>query len=86
MTEFEPKTWSTVCALTDLAMNALAEVERTLMAVDGGSLTPLEFRTLLWVRCSLASLYGVRADEMLADVDSFPEAPDGDWVRSLMAD
>ena len=86
MTEYEPKTWSSVCALTDVAMDALADLEQTLMAVDGSSLTPLEFRTLLWVRCSLASLYGVRADELLADAESFAGILDGDWVSSLVPD
>ena len=86
MTEYQPKTWSSVCSLTDVAMGALAEVEQTLMAIDGSSLTPLEFRTLLWVRCSLASLYGVRADELLADADSFAGMLDGDWVSSLTSD
>lgn len=56
------------------------------MAADGSSLTPLEFRTLLWVRCSLASLYGVRADELLADADSFAGMLDVDWVGSLISD
>jgi hypothetical protein len=86
VTEYEPKSWGSVCALTDVAMYALADVEQTIMAVDGRSLTPLEFRTLLWVRCSLASLYGVRADEMLSDVESLAGVLDGDWVGSLIAD
>lgn len=86
MTENEPKTWTSVCELTEVAMDALADVEQTLMAVDGSSLTPLEFRTLMWVRCSLASLYGVRADELLADADSFAGMLDGDWLKSLVTD
>lgn len=86
VTENEPKTWKNVCELTGVAMDALAEVEQTLMAVDGSSLTPLEFRTLMWVRCSLASLYGVRADEMLADADAFAGVLDGDWLKSLVID
>ena len=86
VTENEPKTWNSVCELTDVAMDALADVEQTLMAVDGSSLTPLEFRTLMWVRCSLASLYGVRADELLADADTFAGVLDGDWLKSLIID
>ena len=86
VTKYEPKTWNSVCELTDVAMDALADVEQTLMAVDASSLTPLEFRTLMWVRCSLASLYGVRADELLADAESFTAVLEADWLASLIAD
>lgn len=49
-------------------MEALVDVERALIAEDGdGLLTPYEFRTLIWVRCSLATLYGIRADESVGD-------------------
>jgi hypothetical protein len=77
------KDWTTVCELTDRAMGALVGVERALMAVDDSRLNPLEFRALLWARCSLATLYGIRADEAadeaLADVDAF----DLDWASRL---
>jgi hypothetical protein len=86
VTDHEPKTWNSICELTDVAMDALAAVEQTLMAVDGSSLTPLEFRTLMWVRCSLASLYGVRADELLADADCLAGVLEGDWLKSLAVD
>jgi hypothetical protein len=71
------KQWTTICQLTDPAMDALVEVERFLMAMDGDKLTPHEFRALLWVRCSLACLYGLRADEAMVDVD---------WFDSLLLD
>ena len=67
MTDAVPKNWSTVCELTGGAMDALADVERRLLAVDYDSLDPLEFRALLWAKCSLATLYGIRADESLGD-------------------
>ena len=86
VTEFETKTWGTVCELTEAAMAALVTVEQSLMAVDGDSLTPLEFRTLLWVRCSLASLYGVRADDALSGPLALLESLDADWLSSLAAD
>lgn len=63
MIDSAAKQWTTVCQLTNPAMDALVEVEQALMAVDGAALTPFEFRALLWVRASLAFLYGVRVDE-----------------------
>lgn len=67
MNEGSIKPWNTVCDLTTSAMNALADVEQALIGVDHDGLTPHEFRALLWVRCSLASLYGIRADEAVGD-------------------
>ncbi len=61
------KPWNTVCDLTSSAMNALVDVEQALIGVDRDGLTAHEFRALLWVRCSLASLYGIRADEAVGD-------------------
>ena len=43
-------------------------VATTLSEIDDADLTPVEWRTLLWSRCSLAALYGIRADEALADI------------------
>lgn len=89
MSDTWAKKWSSVCELTNAAMDALLEVEQTLMAADADRLTPVEFRTLLWVRCSLASLYGVRADETMIGAESlahlFP-ALSGDWVDELVQD
>jgi hypothetical protein len=58
-----------VCDLTGAAMEALVGIEQALLKADGESLSPLEFRTLMWARCSLAALYGIRADEILAAAD-----------------
>jgi hypothetical protein len=77
---------STVCGLTDRAMDALIDVERALGAVDGNPLSPLEFRTLLWAKCSLATLYGIRADETMAGTSRLVEVLDGDWMASLLAE
>lgn len=62
--------WKSVCELTSPAMNALVDVEQALIAVPDDQLTPHEFRALLWVRCSLASLYGIRADEAVGDTEA----------------
>lgn len=67
MNEGRIKPWNNVCDLTTSAMNALVDVEQTLIGIDGDRLTPHEFRALMWVRCSLASLYGIRADEAVGD-------------------
>lgn len=64
------KPWNTACELTNTAMDALVDVEQALMALDVDGMTPYEFRTLLWVRCSLATLYGIRADEAVGDAAS----------------
>lgn len=82
-----PKTWSTVCELTNRAMEAMVEIEQTLISAGDDRLTPLEFRTLLWVRCSLASLYGVRADETMNGADEVEDllaAMDGEWMDRLL--
>ena len=63
MTTPATKQWTTVCHLTTEAMDALGRVEESLIAVEDQDLSPLEFRTLMWARCSLATLYGIRADE-----------------------
>lgn len=68
MTDPPVPQWSTVCELTGPAMEALLEVERALVNVDSFELTSTQFRTLLWVRCSLAVLYGIRVDETMAGV------------------
>ncbi|HMC38600.1 MAG TPA: hypothetical protein VKI19_02995 [Acidimicrobiales bacterium] len=86
MTVNVPKRWSTVCELTNGAMDALADVEQSLIAVDSGGLTPLEFRTLMWVRCSLATLYGVRTDETVSEAVAFVDSLGGDWVEALLAE
>ena len=75
MIDSAAKHWTTVCQLTDPAMDALLAVEQALMALDDTQVTPIEFRALLWVRASLAFLYGVRADEsMSAPVLAHPGA------------
>ncbi|HET6965462.1 MAG TPA: hypothetical protein VFH58_11875 [Acidimicrobiales bacterium] len=67
MNEGSIKPWNNVCDLTTSAMSALVDVEQALIGVDGDRLTPNEFRALLWVRCSLATLYGIRVDEAVGD-------------------
>lgn len=70
-------------------MDALVAVEAALMPLAPDNLSPLEFRTLLWARCSLASLYGIRADETVADAAYIAELmPDLDesWVTALLSD
>jgi hypothetical protein len=70
-------------------MDALVAVESALMPSSPDNLSPLEFRALLWVRCSLASLYGIRADETVADAAYIPELmPDLDesWITALLSD
>lgn len=56
-----------MCELTDAAMLSLSRVADHLQAVDEHELSALELRTLLWSRCSLAALYGIRVDEVLGD-------------------
>lgn len=63
MTDPSTKTWNSICNLTGPAMDALVEIEQSLMEAD--DLGPLDFRTLVWVRCTLATLYGIRADEAI---------------------
>ena len=58
-------------------MQALTRVADALDGVDGRDLSPIELRTLMWSRCSLAALYGIRADEAMGDIsildlDSLP--------------
>jgi hypothetical protein len=78
------KQWTTVCHLTTTAMEALLQVEQELLAL-GDDLRPLEFRTLLWVRCSLALLYGIRVDEALDDAaqSDIRAMLDQAWLDSL---
>lgn len=84
VTEPEPRAWRSICALTDDAMDNLVAVETALMAVAPDSLTPLEFRTLMWVRCSLASLYGLRADDAMAG--DWEAELDGQWMVRVLTD
>jgi hypothetical protein len=63
VTDPSTKNWTTICHLTGSAMDALVEIEQDLM--DADDLGPLEFRTLVWARCTLATLYGIRADEAI---------------------
>ena len=67
MTETPTKHWTSICNLTGQAMDSLVLVEQALVKVDSASLGPLEFRTLVWARCALATLFGIRADEAVND-------------------
>lgn len=83
------KNWSSVCELTAPAMDALAAVEQAVMPLGTDGLSPLEFRTLLWARCALASLYGIRADETVTDaagMDDLLPPVDASWVTALLSD
>ena len=53
--------------LTDRAYEALTEVALQLGERDEESMTPLEWRTYLWARASLAVLCGIRVDGVLAE-------------------
>jgi hypothetical protein len=89
VTFFPPKSWGSICELTAPAMDALAAIEQSLMPRGSDGLSPLEFRTLLWVRCTLASLYGIRADETVcdaADMDELMSPIDSSWVTALLSD
>lgn len=57
-----------MCELTEAAMQELTRVADALDAVAGRELSPIELRTLMWSRCSLAALYGIRADEAMGDI------------------
>lgn len=59
-----------MCELTETAMRSLTEVAAHLQTVEEAELSGLELRTLLWSRCSLAALYGIRVDESLTGLDS----------------
>ena len=86
VTDPSTKNWTTVCHLTGPAMDALVEIEQDLMEAD--DLGPLEFRTLVWARCTLATLYGIRADEAI-DEAAFSELRvqlDGLWPDPLSTD
>ena len=70
-------------------MDALAAVEQALMPLGSDGLSPLEFRTLLWARCALASLYGIRADETVSDASTMEDllpSIDDSWVTALISD
>jgi hypothetical protein len=54
-----------VRVLTEDAMHALMQVASALGQVEESRLTPLEWRTLAWSRCSLAALYGIRIDDAM---------------------
>lgn len=61
-----------MCSLTETAMQALCDVAAALQSIDDeGELTPFELRTLMWSRCSLAALYGIRVDEEAAKLIEF---------------
>ncbi len=79
MTNPPTKNWTNICELTGQAMDALVEIEQALSSVDGATLDPLEFRILLWARCSLATLYGIRSDETVNEA-AFAE------LRAQLAD
>ncbi len=57
-----------MCELTEAAMQALTRVANTLDVADYSELSPIQLRTLMWSRCSLAALYGIRADEAMGDI------------------
>lgn len=59
-----------VCALTEEAMSALSEIAAGLEERGADALSEIELRTLIWARCSLAALYGIRVDDTLKDVDT----------------
>lgn len=61
---------TSMCELTEAAMQALTRVADTLDALDYRDLSPIELRTLMWSRCSLAALYGIRADEAMGDISA----------------
>jgi hypothetical protein len=86
MKELPAKKRTGVCDLTGAAMDALVEVEQALLNADAQNLSPLEFRTLMWARCSLAALYGIRADDILSDADSVGGSFDQDWFEALLFD
>ncbi|MDA8043717.1 MAG: hypothetical protein M0Z30_00520 [Actinomycetota bacterium] len=88
MTEPSTKTWTSICLLTNQAMDALVEIEQGLMAVDDQTLGPLEFRTLVWARCTLATLYGIRADETIdeAALSDLRRQLEDVWSGSLPVD
>lgn len=93
MSQQPEKHWTSICELTGAAMDALVQVEQALVpfgTTDGtAELSPLEFRALLWARCALASLYGIRADETVSDAatvtDLMPPL-DTSWVTALLSD
>lgn len=60
----------TMCELTEAAMRSLTQVASHLQNSAEAELSALELRTLLWSRCSLAALYGIRVDESLGGLDS----------------
>ena len=51
-------------------MQALTTVADSLDSVDYRTLSPIQLRTLMWSRCSLAALYGIRADEAMGDISA----------------
>jgi hypothetical protein len=57
-----------MCDLTETAMSSLAEVAARLEIRGMDDLSEIELRTLIWARCSLAALYGIRVDAMMDDV------------------
>lgn len=62
-----------MCELTDNAMNALIQVAERL-DVNQSELSAIELRTLMWARCSLAALYGIRIDEIAHELLPDPAA------------
>lgn len=59
-----------MCELTEAAMQALTRVADSLDVVDYTELSAIQLRTLMWSRCSLAALYGIRADEAMGDISA----------------
>ncbi|HWE57828.1 MAG TPA: hypothetical protein VG435_20160 [Acidimicrobiales bacterium] len=89
MSTHPEKQWNSVCELTGAAMDALVQVEQALVPFGSADLSPLEFRALLWARCALASLYGIRADETVneaACLDDLLPPLDASWVTALLSD
>lgn len=51
-------------------MYALAEVAARLQRPDPEDLSEIQLRALIWARCSLAALYGIRIDDVMAGVST----------------
>ena len=66
-----------MCELTETAMLSLLEVAGRLEGVREQDLTALQLRTLLWSRCALAALYGIRIDEAMERAVRVGDAPAG---------
>ena len=49
-------------------MHALTEVVSRFERRDFDDLSEIEMRALVWARCALAALYGIRIDDLMSDV------------------